>query len=127
MGFLQLGQAYSPMQPYYPIITKIVKKIYFFSLSPGANEICCNLKKNILELTVFTQQREQGEMKIILNGQKKELGHNQNLKDIINKSCKNASYIIAEVNGEIIQSPQWPQTVIRDGDSLELLNFVGGG
>lgn len=73
------------------------------------------------------QQKGQDVMQIILNGQKKELEQNQNLKNIIDKFCKNASYIIAEVNGEIVRPPQWPQTVIRDGDSLELLNFVGGG
>jgi thiamine biosynthesis protein ThiS len=94
---------------------------------PWANEICCNLKENILELNIFAQQRDWSMMKIILNGQKKELEHNQNLKNIIDKFCKNASHIIAEVNGEIVRSPQWPQTIVSDGDSIELLNFVGGG
>jgi len=66
-------------------------------------------------------------MKITLNGQEKELAKTRDLKGLVDQFCKSTIHIIAEVNGEIIKNPQWGQTIIRDGDTVELINFVGGG
>ena len=35
--------------------------------------------------------------------------------------------IVVEFNGEIIPKAQYNQTNIKDGDSLEVISFVGGG
>ncbi|KZL91542.1 sulfur carrier protein ThiS [Clostridium magnum] len=35
--------------------------------------------------------------------------------------------IAVELNGEIIPKAQYGQTNIKDGDSLEVISFVGGG
>ena len=35
--------------------------------------------------------------------------------------------IVVELNGEIMPKPQYNQTNIKDGDSLEVISFVGGG
>jgi thiamine biosynthesis protein ThiS len=35
--------------------------------------------------------------------------------------------IAVELNGEIIPKAQYGQTNIKDGDSLEVVRFVGGG
>lgn len=35
--------------------------------------------------------------------------------------------IAVELNGEIIPKAQYGQTNIKDGDSLEVVSFVGGG
>lgn len=35
--------------------------------------------------------------------------------------------IAVELNGEIIPKTQYDQTNIKDGDSLEVVSFVGGG
>lgn len=66
-------------------------------------------------------------MKVKLNGQDKELSNIKSLNDIIQAFCKNSRSVIAEVNGEIIKSPRWDTTAVKDGDSIELVNFVGGG
>jgi len=66
-------------------------------------------------------------MKITLNGNIQELTSSQDLKNLIGQSCPNTHHIIAEVNGSIIKQPQWSDTLIKDGDTIELLNFVGGG
>ncbi len=39
----------------------------------------------------------------------------------------NPEALIVEVNSELIKKENWSKTVIREGDTLELLNFVGGG
>ena len=66
-------------------------------------------------------------MKITLNGKEKEVTQSLNLRGIINQFGKNTQRIIAEVNGEIIKTPQWDQTILKDGDQVELVSFVGGG
>ncbi len=66
-------------------------------------------------------------MKIRLNGQEKELSESWNLNNIIEKYCKETRHVIAELNGHIIKKPRWEEILIQDGDSIELINLVGGG
>lgn len=35
--------------------------------------------------------------------------------------------IAVERNGEIVPKAQYPNTVLQDGDSVEVVSFVGGG
>ena len=35
--------------------------------------------------------------------------------------------IAVECNGDIVLKPQYETTVLRDGDSVEVVSFVGGG
>ena len=49
------------------------------------------------------------------------------LADLIRDRGFNPESLIAEVNLEIIRQEDWPAYVLKDGDAVELLNFVGGG
>ena len=66
-------------------------------------------------------------MNIQLNGQDKQLSPSQSLKELIENFCKQHNRVIAEVNGAIIKSPNWPTVALKDGDVVELVSFVGGG
>jgi len=66
-------------------------------------------------------------MKVKINGQEKDLNGSSTLKKAIEQFSKDTSRIIAEVNGKIIKGNQWEQTFINDGDTIELVSFVGGG
>ena len=35
--------------------------------------------------------------------------------------------IATEINGEIVPKAQYAQTVLKDGDNIEVVSFVGGG
>ena len=60
---------------------------------------------------------------------------NGELFDIAGKSVaeylKTTSYdakrIAVELNGEIVPKAQYEETVLADGDSVEVVSFVGGG
>ena len=39
----------------------------------------------------------------------------------------NPMRIAIERNGEIVPKAQYAETVLQDGDSVEIVNFVGGG
>ena len=66
-------------------------------------------------------------MKITVNGQEKEIPTKINLKNLIEQFCKDTRHVIAEVNGEIVKSPTWKNKELAAGDTIELINFVGGG
>lgn len=35
--------------------------------------------------------------------------------------------IAVELNGEIVPKARWTETVLQDGDVIEVVSFVGGG
>ncbi len=39
----------------------------------------------------------------------------------------NTERIVVELNGEILPKAQYAQTVLKDGDVMEVISFVGGG
>lgn len=65
-------------------------------------------------------------MNINLNGKTIE-SQSATLMDLVRESNVNPSSLIAEVNLEIIRQEDWDSFKIKEGDHIELLNFVGGG
>ncbi|OQA33136.1 MAG: Sulfur carrier protein ThiS [Betaproteobacteria bacterium ADurb.Bin341] len=35
--------------------------------------------------------------------------------------------VVVELNGAIVKRPQWGETMLREGDTVEIVCFVGGG
>ncbi len=66
-------------------------------------------------------------MKITLNGQNKDFTDNLSLSQLIDEVSAGNKRIIAEINGNIVKKETWDETVISDGDEIELVTFVGGG
>ena len=66
-------------------------------------------------------------MNITLNGDKKELPDSITLKDAVEKVCSNPDGVVAELNREIIRKDKWQKKLLKDGDILELIAFMGGG
>ena len=66
-------------------------------------------------------------MHIVINGQKKEISAAQSLREIVSRFSSNPAALIAEVNGTIVKKAQWDAVSVNDGDTIELVSFVGGG
>lgn len=66
-------------------------------------------------------------MQITVNGQIQNIGESLTLKAFIDSMNSRRLRIIAEVNGAIIKAPLWPSTVLKGGDTVELVTVVGGG
>ena len=64
---------------------------------------------------------------IVLNGEKREVPPDQNLKDLIQQLDLPGQRIAVELNKQVIRRSDWPQTAVTDGDRLEVVHFVGGG
>jgi len=66
-------------------------------------------------------------MNIIINGKSKKFNPTQHLSAIVHEFCKQPKHVITELNGAIVPSDKWAQTTLKEGDTLELVTFVGGG
>jgi sulfur carrier protein len=65
-------------------------------------------------------------MQITLNGQVTASAA-PTLLDLIIEQGFTPDAIVAEVNFELIKRDRWQQRLLQDGDTVELLSFVGGG
>ena len=65
-------------------------------------------------------------MEIMING-KRENCTSGTIAELLSKMSIPADTLVVELNGSIIRQEQWPDITLKDGDMLELLNFVGGG
>ncbi|MBO4893328.1 MAG: sulfur carrier protein ThiS [Clostridia bacterium] len=64
---------------------------------------------------------------VVINGKNAENASGLTLAQYIENAGYNAERIVVEKNLEIICRADYDKTVISDGDSIEILNFVGGG
>lgn len=63
---------------------------------------------------------------ICINGKKFEKDEIM-LSAYLEENGINPQRIAVELNGEILPKSQYAETVFSDGDSVEIVNFVGGG
>jgi thiamine biosynthesis protein ThiS len=65
-------------------------------------------------------------MKITLNGSVVETDQTD-LLALVRERGLDPSSLVIEHNLSVIKQDSWPATPVREGDTVELLNFVGGG
>jgi sulfur carrier protein len=66
-------------------------------------------------------------MKLIVNGDHKEFEDNKSLGDIIKELQIEDKVMASAVNMQIVKKDDWKTFIPKDGDKIELLQFVGGG
>ena len=68
-------------------------------------------------------------MKISINGKEKLIQSNKNIS--LNETMKLLGYssntVVVELNKLIINSEEWENKYIKNGDKLEIVSIVGGG
>ena len=64
-----------------------------------------------------------------INGNKKEFpdGLSRTLADLLAQMGIENATIVAEIDGEIVERDKFSQTKIINGQSIELIRFMGGG
>jgi sulfur carrier protein len=66
-------------------------------------------------------------VKIIINGNEKEFREGVTLLDILQELQLTQKVMAAAVNMNIVKQDEWKSFLLKEGDKLELLDFVGGG
>jgi sulfur carrier protein len=66
-------------------------------------------------------------MIIYVNGEACQLENEIELKDLLAELSLPLDRIAVELNQAVVPRKEWPQTIIKDADRLEVVHFVGGG
>lgn len=67
-------------------------------------------------------------MKITVAGVKKEYADGLTVAQLIEaENVETPQYVTVSVNDDFLQSGTFEQTVLKDGDEVEFLYFMGGG
>ncbi|MEZ0323715.1 MAG: sulfur carrier protein ThiS [Hydrogenothermaceae bacterium] len=66
-------------------------------------------------------------MNLIINGEKREVPDNLTIKQLIDYlGIKAPNYAVA-VGMEVIPKSEYESYILKDGDKVEIVTFVGGG
>ena len=66
-------------------------------------------------------------MKIRINGEDKEIGNGLSLAELLEELQIRPGRIVVELNRDIVSREAHASTVLKAGDVLEIVHFVGGG
>ena len=66
-------------------------------------------------------------MKIIVNGQTREFSDDTTVAMALKDLSLDGKVMAAAINMEVVKQDNWDKCQLKDGDKLELLDFVGGG
>lgn len=64
---------------------------------------------------------------IVINGENVENIAGKTVLEYLNESGYDIKRVAVERNGDILPKSQYESTVLQDGDSIEVVSFVGGG
>jgi len=66
-------------------------------------------------------------MTITLNGDKHELAAPMSVSALLHQLDIDARRVAVELNLAVVKKASYDSSVIKDGDEVEIVNFVGGG
>lgn len=66
-------------------------------------------------------------MQIKVNGEMREMAEGSSMLDLIRLLGVEERVMASALNMEIIKQDAWDKTLLKEGDTIELLDFVGGG
>jgi len=64
---------------------------------------------------------------VILNGEKENLEAELKIIELIKKNEFNPDVVTVSVNGEILRREEFETHPVKDGDTVDILMFMGGG
>jgi thiamine biosynthesis protein ThiS len=66
-------------------------------------------------------------MRIIVNGNEQQLTDRTSIAALLKIVGVHPEQVVAEHNGQIIAADHYGKIYLSDGDTIELIQFVGGG
>ena len=66
-------------------------------------------------------------IQLSVNGQARRLEHGANVARLLEALELSGKRVAVEKNGEIVPRSRYPDTLLADGDALEIVVAVGGG
>jgi len=66
-------------------------------------------------------------MQIKVNGELRDVNPGSTMLDLIRSLGLEERVMASALNMEIVKQDRWGDAVLKEGDTIELLDFVGGG
>jgi thiamine biosynthesis protein ThiS len=66
-------------------------------------------------------------LQIKLNGETKNIEDGTTLQTLIEELDLAPERLAIEHNRDVVRRPDWPGVVLKEGDRIEIVHFVGGG
>ena len=66
-------------------------------------------------------------MLVELNGESREVRDRATLADLISELSLPPARIAIELNKDVVRRGKWAETILAEGDRIEIVHFVGGG
>jgi len=66
-------------------------------------------------------------VRVQINGEIRELPEDFTLDALVRQLALAPERLAIELNREVVRRALWPETVMREGDQVEIVHFVGGG
>lgn len=66
-------------------------------------------------------------MKLQINGEERTFDEQCTLARLLESLGMKPDRVAVELNRYIVPRDRWAETILNDGDKLELVHFVGGG
>ena len=66
-------------------------------------------------------------MKLTVNGDPMDLEDGATASALLERLKLNPGLVVVELNLNILKRDELPKTLLREGDQLEIVHFVGGG
>jgi thiamine biosynthesis protein ThiS len=66
-------------------------------------------------------------MTVLVNGEERSIDHEATVLDLLQQFELDPRAVVVEVNRTIVRRPTLGETVLHEGDRVELVHFVGGG
>ena len=67
------------------------------------------------------------EIQIFLNGEKRSVPHAIDLDRLLEHFSLPKQRVASDLNKSVVRRTDWPQTIVKDADKIEVVHFVGGG
>ena len=69
----------------------------------------------------------QKKIQVFINGKKKEFCDNNNIISLLNFLEIDENGVAIEINLIVIPKSQYKNTIIKNNDKIEIVQFIGGG
>jgi thiazole synthase len=67
------------------------------------------------------------QLEIMVNGEPRRVPGPATVADLLHQLGLDPRTVVVELNREIVRRPRLGDTALADGDTVELVHFVGGG
>ncbi len=70
---------------------------------------------------------DRGRIRVHVNGKEREVSSGLSVHELVESFDLNPMLIVVELNREILSRDQFKDVGVAEGDTVELVHFVGGG